>query len=130
MNIDGVVGNLNLVIVGCHLFVVPTCANDGTQLITLSDAQTEGASFAMIGHNDRQTVQILANIVAARGIDAHQTVRQLNSREARNQQMTDASNVGIDVIDRFRLSGSNGCKGHKQQGCNDVLEVNLHSSFV
>ena len=110
VDVDGVVGNRDLIVVRCHALMIPTCRDDGTQVVALRDTQPEGTSLAMIGDDDGQTVEVLCNIFVSRRIDAHQTVGQLNGRKAGNQQMTDASDVRIHVIDGFCSLATEGCK--------------------
>ena len=110
MRIDGVVGNRDLIVIRCHALMIPVCRDDGTQLVALRDTQPEGTSLAMIGDDDGQAVEVLCNIFVSRRIDAHQAIWQLNGRKAGNQQMTDASDVRIHVIDGFCSLAKEGCK--------------------
>ncbi len=101
--VDTVVCNLHLIVVGRHPLVVPSDRDDVAGRLALRDTQAERAALTMVGDDDGQAVEHLGGIVAARRIDAHQAVRQLDGREAGHEQMADASDVRVDVIDWLRL---------------------------
>ena len=78
----------------------------------LARRQVERRPLTMVGNYHRQPTHILRSIVAALRIDAKHTVGQLHRRECRYEQMTDITNIRVDIVYRFfRL---NCCR---QSGC-------------
>ena len=114
MDVNAVVCQLDLIVVGSHMLVVPV----GTDYV--AHAQSERTSLPMVSHHHGQSVQIFRGVVTTSGIYAHKAVGQLYSGECRHKQMAYIAYVGIYVVYWFALGGMDACC-HTEgecQGCN------------
>ena len=72
-----------------------------TRLITLIRTQVESRTTSMACHDERQPTQPVSRKITTFGIDAQHTVRQMDGRISRHQQMADVPHIRVNIFYRF-----------------------------
>ena len=96
---DGVVCQLDVKRVGCDVLIVPCRCHHRLWVVAEIRRDAERRAFAVVRHDHGQAVHLLRGVVGACWIDTQHAVRQLNSCERWNEQMTDVSDVRIYIVD-------------------------------
>ena len=90
----------HLIIIRFQLLIIIAISYNRTKFISLIRTQIESRTTTMTSHNQRKTFQLICCIIRPFGIDTKHTIRQVNSRESRHQQVTDISHVRIHIVHR------------------------------
>ena len=93
-----VVVQLNLERVGGNLLVVVGVRTHGSEFLALIGSEVEGRAFAVVCHDDGQSVHTLRCVVAPVGIHAQHAVGQLHGGEGGHEQVADVPNVGVHIV--------------------------------